>query len=108
MRKLGRFLLRFTAALMLLALIVALTGLLVVRSGWFHEQVRTRMISEIEKATGKKAKLNLLPMQPGDVEKTAADTEALRQAVGFAPSTPLSEGIAKFAAWYQARGHQLA
>jgi UDP-glucuronate 4-epimerase len=47
-------------------------------------------------------------MQPGDVEKTAADTEALRQAVGFAPSTPLSEGIAKFAAWYQARGHQLA
>ena len=65
-------------------------------------------IAEIEKATGKKAKLNLLPMQPGDVEKTAADTEALRQAVGFAPSTPLSEGIAKFAAWYQARGHQLA
>jgi UDP-glucuronate 4-epimerase len=64
-------------------------------------------IGEIERATGRKANLNLLPMQAGDVEKTAADTEALREAVGFAPSTPLSEGIGRFVAWYRGRGQAL-
>ena len=64
-------------------------------------------IREIEKATGCEAKLNRLPMQPGDVEATAADVEALRQAVGFAPSTLLGEGIARFVAWYRERGMAL-
>jgi len=64
-------------------------------------------IAEIERATGKQAVLNHLPMQPGDVESTAADVEALREAVGFAPSTPLAEGIGKFVAWYRERGQAL-
>jgi UDP-glucuronate 4-epimerase len=40
-------------------------------------------------------------MQPGDVRATYADTAALARAVGFAPSTPLAEGLARFAAWFK-------
>lgn len=57
-------------------------------------------IAEIERALGKKAKLNLLPMQPGDVHATYADIEDLRAAVGFTPSTPLNVGIEKFIGWF--------
>lgn len=57
-------------------------------------------IAEIERALGKKAKLNLLPMQPGDVHATYADIEDLRQAAGFTPSTPLNVGIEKFISWF--------
>ncbi len=52
MRKLGRVLLRILAALVLLAGVCALTGVLVFRSGWFYEAVHRRMVAEIEKATG--------------------------------------------------------
>jgi UDP-glucuronate 4-epimerase len=41
-------------------------------------------------------------MQPGDVEATAADTSALEAWVGFRPSTPLRQGVERFAAWYRA------
>ena len=40
-------------------------------------------------------------MQPGDVEATFADTTRLRGATGFAPHTPLAEGLARFVAWYR-------
>lgn len=43
----------------------------------------------------------LVPMQPGDVPMTYADTEALEKAVGFRPNTPLREGLRKFARWYK-------
>jgi UDP-glucuronate 4-epimerase len=62
----------------------------------------TAYIAALEKALGRKAKLKLLPMQPGDVKATYADTRRLRKAVGFAPSTPLATGLARFAAWYRA------
>jgi UDP-glucuronate 4-epimerase len=55
----------------------------------------------IEQATGRSATKNLLPMQPGDVPATYASTEALRDWVGFAPSTPLAEGIERFVRWYR-------
>ncbi|MGE4528665.1 MAG: NAD-dependent epimerase [Rhodospirillaceae bacterium] len=58
-------------------------------------------INTLESCLGKKARLNLLPMQPGDVPATAADTAALREAVGYAPSTPVSVGIARFVEWYR-------
>ncbi len=58
-------------------------------------------IATIEKATGRKAKLNMLPAQPGDVEETYADVEALKAATGFSPSTPLDEGVKRFVAWYR-------
>jgi UDP-glucuronate 4-epimerase len=58
-------------------------------------------IAAIEKALGKKAKLELLPQQPGDVEETYADVEALKRATGFQPATPLDQGIERFVTWYR-------
>ena len=58
-------------------------------------------IDTLEKALGKKAIRELLPMQPGDVESTWADVEDLARVTGFTPSTPLSEGIGRFVAWYR-------
>ena len=67
-----------------------------------HEPVELMtFIETIENAVGKKAQKNMLPMQAGDVVATYADIEDLRQAVGFAPQTPLSEGVAKFVAWFK-------
>jgi UDP-glucuronate 4-epimerase len=57
-------------------------------------------IAALERAFGKEAKLDMRPMQPGDVKATYADTSALRAAVGFAPSTPLETGLRRFAEWY--------
>ena len=58
-------------------------------------------IAALERALGQEAKLDMKPMQPGDVKQTYADTSALRAAVGFAPSTPLDTGLARFAAWFK-------
>jgi UDP-glucuronate 4-epimerase len=67
-----------------------------------HEPVELMtFIETIENAIGKKAAKNMLPMQDGDVVATYADIEELSRAVGFAPHTPLSEGVAKFAAWFK-------
>ena len=55
----------------------------------------------LEKALGKTAHKRLLPMQAGDVAATFASTEALNAWVGFAPSTPLQDGINRFVAWYR-------
>jgi len=59
-------------------------------------------IAALERALGKKAKLEMKPMQPGDVKATYADTTALQRAVGFSPSTPLETGLARFAEWFKA------
>ena len=59
-------------------------------------------IAALERAFGRQAKKEMRPMQPGDIRATFADTRALAQAVGFAPSTPLAQGLARFAEWYQA------
>jgi UDP-glucuronate 4-epimerase len=58
-------------------------------------------IAALERAFGKEAKLEMKPMQPGDVKATYADTSALRAAVGFAPSTPLESGLQRFADWFK-------
>lgn len=58
-------------------------------------------ISILERVLGVKAETQLLPMQPGDVTATYADTDALRRDVGFAPSTPLELGLDKFVTWYR-------
>jgi UDP-glucuronate 4-epimerase len=58
-------------------------------------------IEKIEKALGKTAQKNLLPMQPGDVPDTYADVEALVKDVGYRPSTSLDDGIAAFVKWYK-------
>jgi len=59
-------------------------------------------IGMLEQALGARAKLDLQPMQPGDVRSTYADTERLRTATGFAPSTPLADGLQRFADWFRA------
>jgi len=56
----------------------------------------------LETALGKKANRELLPMQPGDVPETCAEVEDLRNAVGFAPNTPIEVGIGKFVDWFRA------
>jgi UDP-glucuronate 4-epimerase len=61
----------------------------------------TRFIQAIERALGRQAKLNLLPMQPGDVAATIADVSDLTREVGFTPSTSIEQGIANFVAWYR-------
>ena len=58
-------------------------------------------IEAIEETLGKKAKKNLLPMQPGDVPSTWADTTDLERDLGYKPYTPIKEGIKKFVEWYR-------
>jgi UDP-glucuronate 4-epimerase len=58
-------------------------------------------IALLEAALGRKAVKEMKPMQPGDVPATYADTRALRAATGFAPATPLAEGLARFAEWFK-------
>jgi UDP-glucuronate 4-epimerase len=60
-----------------------------------------RFIELLERALGRQAMKRLLPMQAGDVPATYADVDDLREAVGFAPSTPLEVGIERFVAWYR-------
>ncbi|OYY51300.1 MAG: capsular biosynthesis protein CpsI, partial [Halothiobacillus sp. 28-55-5] len=55
----------------------------------------------IEQALGKKAILNLLPLQPGDVPDTFADVADLVADVGYKPTTPVETGVARFIDWYR-------
>ena len=58
-------------------------------------------IRTLETALGRPARLDLQPMQPGDVPDTWADCTPLQRDTGYKPSTPVSEGIARFVAWYR-------
>ncbi len=58
-------------------------------------------IHELETALGIPAQMNLLPLQPGDVLETSADTSALEAVIGFKPQTPLAQGLARFVDWYK-------
>ncbi|MCP1198079.1 NAD-dependent epimerase [Notoacmeibacter sp. MSK16QG-6] len=58
-------------------------------------------IEAIEEALGCKAKLELLPLQPGDVPDTYADVARLSEAVGYRPATPVKEGVRRFVEWYR-------
>ena len=60
-----------------------------------------RYIEVLEASLGKKAEMELLPMQDGDVPATYANTEALETAVGFRPATPVEVGIHRFVDWYK-------
>jgi UDP-glucuronate 4-epimerase len=58
-------------------------------------------IAEIERATGRKAQRNMLPMQPGEVLKTWANSSLLEALTGYRPATGIAAGIAAFVAWYR-------
>ncbi len=61
----------------------------------------TRFVTAIEAAAGKKAVIELAPIQPGDVVETAADVTDLNRDCGFTPATPIEEGMRRFVAWYR-------
>ncbi len=58
------------------------------------------LVKMIERATGKKAKVNLLPSQPGDVDITYADVSKARSEIGYSPITPIEKGVEIFVDWF--------
>ena len=58
-------------------------------------------IKALEEALGKKAKINFLPLQPGDVPDTYADANNLKEKFNYKPSTTVIEGVTKFVEWYK-------
>ena len=61
----------------------------------------TEYIAVLEQCLGKKAQMNLLPLQPGDVPDTYAEVKDLVEDTGYRPSTSVAEGVARFVAWYR-------
>jgi UDP-glucuronate 4-epimerase len=59
------------------------------------------LVELLEKITGKKAKKNLLPLQPGDIPETWAHIEDLQKEIGFAPATSLEKGLQEFVKWFK-------
>jgi UDP-glucuronate 4-epimerase len=66
-----------------------------------HPVELMRYIEVLEQCLGRKAKLDMLPMQDGDVPATFADVESLERDVGFRPRTSVEHGIARFVEWYK-------
>jgi UDP-glucuronate 4-epimerase len=60
-----------------------------------------RYIEVLEKALGRKAELEMMPMQPGDVPATMADVSELETELGYRPATPVEVGVPKFVEWYR-------
>jgi len=58
-------------------------------------------IAEIESAAGRKAEKIMLPMQPGDVYQTYADTSKLERDMGYRPKVTVHDGITEFIKWYK-------
>ena len=58
-------------------------------------------ITALEEALGKEAVKNMMPIQPGDVLETSADTKALYDVIGFTPQTSVKEGVKNFVDWYR-------
>ena len=61
------------------------------------------LITAIEAAVGRKAKIDQLPEQPGDVPLTCADISKARKLLGYNPTTPLNAGLPKFVEWFRAK-----
>lgn len=60
-----------------------------------------KVIGLLEEACGRRAELEMLPMQPGDVHKTFADVTAIARDLGYAPTTRIEEGVPRFVRWYR-------
>ncbi|GHC05514.1 NAD-dependent epimerase [Thermomonas carbonis] len=60
-----------------------------------------RYIEVLEQCLGRKARMEMLPLQPGDVPDTEADISDLIADVGYSPMVPVEEGVARFVAWYR-------
>lgn len=66
-----------------------------------HAESVAYLVGLLEKATGKQAAIDSLPMQPGDMRATYADISAAERDLGFHPSTPIEQGVVKFVDWYR-------
>jgi UDP-glucuronate 4-epimerase len=64
-----------------------------------------RVVALLEQELGREAKIELLPMQPGDVPETCADVDDLMRDVDFRPATSIEDGVRRFVAWYQQYHH---
>ena len=64
-----------------------------------------RVVTLLEQELGRKAKIELAPMQPGDVPETWAEIDDLMRDVGFRPATSIEDGVRKFVAWYRQYHH---
>jgi UDP-glucuronate 4-epimerase len=60
-----------------------------------------RYIELLELAIGRRAVMQMQPLQPGDVPDTSADISALAAATGYCPSTPVEVGVPRFVAWFR-------
>jgi UDP-glucuronate 4-epimerase len=60
-----------------------------------------KVIGLLEEACGRRAELEMLPMQPGDVHKTFADVTAIARDLGYVPATRIEEGVPRFVRWYR-------
>lgn len=69
--------------------------------GESHVVSLKEMVETIENALGKKATLDIQPMQPGDIDKTYADISKAKAMIGYEPQTNFAEGIRKFVEWYK-------
>lgn len=66
-----------------------------------NETIELReLIAAIEHSLGKKAKINVLPEQPGDVPLTCADISKAKRLLGYNPKTKLRDGLPKFIDWF--------
>jgi UDP-glucuronate 4-epimerase len=61
----------------------------------------SRVVELLEEEFGRKAKTELVAMQPGDVAETCADVDDLMRDVGFRPATPIEQGVHDFVVWYR-------
>jgi UDP-glucuronate 4-epimerase len=73
----------------------------VINIGNCRPELLMDVIRLLSKELAAEPKLEMLPMQPGDVEATYADIERARKKLGFEPTTPVTEGIPKFVKWFR-------
>ena len=76
-------------------------GFEIINLGGSETVTLNQMIATIEEATGKKAVINEMSMQPGDVEQTFADIGKAKKLLGWEPKTKYADGVKKLVAWYR-------
>ena len=78
-------------------------GFEIVNLGGAHPVTLTELVTEVERATGRKARLDRQPPQPGDVPVTYASVEKAERLLGFRARVPLAEGLARSVQWFRQR-----
>jgi UDP-glucuronate 4-epimerase len=83
------------------AAIAACRGFEIVNLGGSHPVTLAELVAAIERATGRKARLERLPDQPGDVPATYADVAKAKSIYGYEPKVSLEEGLSRYVEWYR-------